>query len=90
MSDVLPLLTLALRSEQDIVHCRQAAKRLAAALEWPVLEQIRLATAVSELARNIHQYAGSGHFDFAQLRDDGQRMRSLEAHRTTGSGPPLS
>ena len=60
MFDALPLLTLPLRSEQDIVHCRQAAKRLAAALEWPVLEQIRLATAVSELARNIHQYPGIG------------------------------
>ncbi|MDR6180707.1 signal transduction histidine kinase [Pseudomonas sp. SORGH_AS 211] len=78
MSDVLPLLTLALRSEQDIVHCRQAAKRLAAVLDWPVLEQIRLATAVSELARNIHQYAGSGHFDFALLRDEGQRLHGLE------------
>ncbi|MGM3423102.1 ATP-binding protein [Pseudomonas benzopyrenica] len=89
MSDVLPLLTLALRSEQDIVHCRQAAKRLAAALEWPVLEQIRLATAVSELARNIHQYAGSGHFDFALLRDDGQRMRGLEV-RAVDQGPGIA
>lgn len=91
MSDVLPLLTLALRSEQDIVHCRQAAKRLAAALEWPVLEQIRLATAVSELARNIHQYAGSGHFDFAMLRDDGQRLRlrGLEV-RAVDQGPGIA
>lgn len=89
MSDVLPLLTLALRSEQDIVHCRQAAKRLAAALEWPVLEQIRLATAVSELARNIHQYAGSGHFDFALLRDDGQRLRGLEV-RAVDQGPGIA
>ncbi|MCD4864049.1 ATP-binding protein [Pseudomonas sp. PLB05] len=91
MSDVLPLLTLALRSEQDIVHCRQAAKRLAAALEWPVLDQIRLATAVSELARNIHQYAGSGHFDFALLRDDGQRLRlrGLEV-RAVDQGPGIA
>ncbi|MDC7828832.1 MULTISPECIES: ATP-binding protein [Pseudomonas] len=89
MSDVLPLLTLALRSEQDIVHCRQAAKRLAAALEWPVLEQIRLATAVSELARNIHQYAGSGHFDFALLRDDSKRLRGLEV-RAVDQGPGIA
>jgi len=89
MSDVLPLLTLALHSEQDIVHCRQAAKRLAAALEWPVLEQIRLATAVSELARNIHQYAGSGHFEFALLRGEGQRLRGLQV-RALDQGPGIA
>ncbi|WP_263258547.1 ATP-binding protein [Pseudomonas oryzihabitans] len=89
MSDVLPLLTLALRSEQDIVHCRQAAKRLTAALDWPMLEQIRLATAVSELARNIHQYAGSGQFDFALLRDEGQRLRGLEV-RAIDQGPGIA
>ncbi|WP_312374028.1 ATP-binding protein [Pseudomonas oryzihabitans] len=89
MSDVLPLLTLALHSEQDIVHCRQAAKRLTAALEWPALEQIRLATAVSELARNIHQYAGSGHFDFALLRGEDQRLRGLEV-RAVDQGPGIA
>ncbi|WP_347883783.1 ATP-binding protein [Pseudomonas aestiva] len=89
MSDVLHLLTLALRSEQDIVHCRQAAKRLTAALDWPMLEQIRLATAVSELARNIHQYAGSGQFDFALLRDEGQRLRGLEV-RAIDQGPGIA
>ena len=89
MSDVLPLLILALHSEQDIVHCRQAAKRLAAALEWPALEQIRLATAVSELARNIHQYAGSGHFDFALLRGEDQRLRGLEV-RAVDQGPGIA
>lgn len=89
MFDVLPLLTLALRSEQDIVHCRQAAKRLAAALEWPALEQIRLATAVSELARNIHQYAGSGHFDFALLTDPDRRLRGLQV-RALDQGPGIA
>lgn len=89
MSDVLPLLTLALHCEQDIVHCRQAAKRLAAAMEWPVLEQIRLATAVSELARNIHQYAGSGHFDFALLRGEDLRLSGLEV-RAVDQGPGIA
>ncbi|MBH3328957.1 response regulator [Pseudomonas oryzihabitans] len=89
MSDVLPLLTLALHSEQDIVHCRQAAKRLAAAMEWPALEQIRLATAVSELARNIHQYAGVGHFDFALLRGEDLRLRGLEV-RAVDQGPGIA
>lgn len=89
MSDVLPLLTLALHSEQDILHCRQAAKRLAAAMEWPVLEQIRLATAVSELARNIHQYAGSGHFDFALLRGEDLRLSGLEV-RAVDQGPGIA
>lgn len=60
--------TILLREEVDVVTCRQSAKRIAAWLELSSLEQIRFATAVSELARNIYQYVGEGafHFDLAE------------------------
>ncbi|MEH3021818.1 MAG: ATP-binding protein [Pseudomonas oryzihabitans] len=89
MSDAPPLLTLTLRSEQDVVHCRQAAKRLAAALDWPPLEQIRLATAVSELARNIHQYAGQGRFEFTLLPGENHLLRGLQI-RALDQGPGIA
>jgi signal transduction histidine kinase len=50
--------------EVDVVTCRQSAKQIAAWLGLSPLEQIRFATSVSELARNIYQYAGEGVFHF--------------------------
>lgn len=56
--------TIHIREETDVVTCRQGAKRIASWLELSQLEQIRFATAVSELARNVYQYAGEGAFHF--------------------------
>ncbi len=68
MHDTRRIATLHIREETDVVACRQSAKRIADWLKLPQLEQIRFATAVSELARNIFQYAGGGafHFDLAE------------------------
>jgi len=46
--------------EADIVRARSAGKSLAASMGFPVAVQIRVATAISELARNIVQYVGKG------------------------------
>jgi signal transduction histidine kinase len=64
----LPLLAVELRSEPDIVLARQRARQIAAHLGLDPQEQTRLATAVSELARNAHQYAGGGRVEF-RLQD---------------------
>jgi signal transduction histidine kinase len=56
----IPLLTLDLRYEHDIVLARQRARELAAAFGCDGQDQIRLATAVSEIARNAFQYGGGG------------------------------
>ena len=44
----------------DIVRARAEARRLAGQIGFGPADQTRLATAVSELARNILQYAGKG------------------------------
>ncbi len=51
------LLTLELNREHDIVLARQRARQLAGLLGLDGQEQTRLATAVSEIARNAFQYA---------------------------------
>ena len=68
MSKTRRIASLEIAEEIDVVACRQSAKRIAAWLELTQLEQIRFATAVSELARNVYQYAGRGvfHFDLAE------------------------
>ena len=62
------IVSIEIREETDVVSCRQSAKRIAAWLDLSPLEQIRFATSVSELARNVYQYAGGGafHFDLAE------------------------
>ena len=54
------VLSVRLHHEHDIVGARQRARQLAASLGFDVAEQTRIATAVSEMARNAFRYAGGG------------------------------
>jgi signal transduction histidine kinase/CheY-like chemotaxis protein len=54
-----------LAHEPDIVSGRQRTRELAALLGFDAQQQTRLATAVSEIARNAFQYAGGGRVEFA-------------------------
>jgi signal transduction histidine kinase len=62
------ILTTELRTEQDVVLARQRARQIAALLAFDGLEQTRLATAISEIARNAVQYAGGGRVTFELTR----------------------
>lgn len=59
-----PLLTVELMHERDIVAARQRARQVSALLGCDAQDQVRIATAVSELARNALRYAGQGKIDF--------------------------
>jgi serine/threonine-protein kinase RsbT len=52
--------TIALEQDHDIAVARNEVRSLAAALGFRALDQTRLATVASELARNVVKYAGSG------------------------------
>ena len=60
----LTLYTLLLRNERDVVQARQQTRDIAALLGFENWEQIRLATAASEMARNAFRYARSGKVSF--------------------------
>lgn len=47
-------------NEHDIVAARQKGRTLAKELGFSVVDQCRIATSISELARNIYLYAGEG------------------------------
>ena len=53
-----PLLSVAVAREHDVVLARQRARQVAGALGFDITEQTRIATAVSEIARNAYAYAG--------------------------------
>lgn len=58
------LTTINLRFEQDVVLARQRAREIASLLGFDHSEQIRLATATSEIARNAFRYARGGRVEF--------------------------
>jgi signal transduction histidine kinase/CheY-like chemotaxis protein len=61
----LPILTVEIRFEHDVVLARQRARQISALLGFDRQDQVRIATAVSEIARNAFQYAGGASADFA-------------------------
>jgi signal transduction histidine kinase/CheY-like chemotaxis protein len=61
----VPLTTVRIAVEHDVVAARQRAREIAAGLGFDITGQTRLATAVSEIARNAFVYAGGGRAEFA-------------------------
>ena len=57
---IQPLLVVHVTSEQDVVGARQRARQIARLLGFEAQDQTRIATAVSEIARNTVSYAGGG------------------------------
>src|ERR1700761_4733609 len=86
MADLLsfPLLTIRLRHERHVVQARQRTRELAALLGFEHQEQIRLATATSELARNAFRYAEGGTVEF-MVRDTAPQLFLVEV-TDTGRG----
>lgn len=66
-------ITLPLRSDEDVVGLRRQARERAVAIALSLVDQTKLVTAASELARNTLKYGGGGevHLD---LLDDGVRQ----------------
>src|ERR1043166_8251015 len=61
------ILSVAIKYEHDIVAARQRARQIAGRLGFDSQDQTRIATAVSEIARNAYSYAGGGRVEFALL-----------------------
>lgn len=80
------LVTINLRFEQDVVLARQRAREIAELLGFDHSEQIRLATATSEMARNAFRYARSGRVEFLLDRDPPPKLTI----RISDSGPGIT
>jgi serine/threonine-protein kinase RsbT len=81
---------VAIRSDGDIVSARQQGRLLATATGFGATDATLIATAISELARNIVMYAGHGEVIVRSVeishrkgivitaRDDGPGIRSID------------
>lgn len=86
MTKASPIITVSVRTDDDIVVARQRARVIAAALDFDIHEQTRIATALSELVRNVQQYATQGRVFFEI--DEHERDRFLVI-RVTDRGPGI-
>jgi len=82
---MLTIATIALRTERDVVQARQRARELAALVGFENQDQIRFATATSEIARNAFRYAHDGKVTFSVALDQPQRLEAT----VTDSGPGI-
>ncbi|MCF7203522.1 anti-sigma regulatory factor [Pseudomonas oligotrophica] len=73
------------RLEQDVVLARQAVRKLAQECGLRLVDQTKLVTAVSELARNTVVYGGGGEMDWEVL-EDGPRKGIRLVFRDEGPG----
>jgi len=65
--------TLSLRSSEDIVLIRQAVRTAAVDLRLSLVDQTKIVTAASELARNTRDYVGGGTVRIQALQDGSRR-----------------
>jgi serine/threonine-protein kinase RsbT len=85
MTTVLSSGELPLKDEHDIVRGRQAVRRMTQELAFSLVDQTKMVTAASELARNALIYGGGGMLRWEMLLDGGKRGLRL-TFRDQGPG----
>src|SRR5262245_35482638 len=81
------VVALALKYGHDVVAARQRARELGAVLGFDAQDQTRIATAVSEIARNAFTYASGGLVEFFV---EGRSAPQLFVIRVTDHGPGIA
>jgi serine/threonine-protein kinase RsbT len=71
MSDITHA-SLPIADQQDVIRVRSAGREVARALGFSTVDQTRVATAISELARNALSYAGGGLCTISTSTDQGE------------------
>lgn len=82
-----PIVGMVIKVEADIVAVRQRARHLAQLLNFERQDQTRIATAVSEIARNAYSYATGGRVEFSLLETRSPQMLLI---RISDRGPGIA
>lgn len=82
-----PAEVLPLRSSDDVARARRRVRDLAVGAGFDLVEQTRVVTATSELARNAHQHGGGGRMTAEPVRD-GERRGVRLVFEDDGPGIP--
>jgi serine/threonine-protein kinase RsbT len=63
------MIVLEIKEESDIVRVRTTIRSVARGIGFGLVDQTRISTAVSELARNVYTYAGEGEVHVEELKN---------------------
>ncbi|MFF5054133.1 ATP-binding protein [Micromonospora sp. NPDC000663] len=77
----------AIRSDEDVVRVRQLVRAVAVAVKLSLVDQTKVVTAASELARNTLVYGGGGSVDVV-IVDNGRRKGVQIVFADSGPGIP--
>ncbi len=69
--------SLGIASEEQIIAVRQKAREIAGKIGFGTVDQTRITTAVSELARNIYHFAGKGIVIIFSLEGDQKGIKII-------------
>jgi signal transduction histidine kinase/ActR/RegA family two-component response regulator len=83
----LRILSVSIRAELDVVACRQRARQIAALCGFGLQDQARIATAASEVARNVYNYAAPGRAEFLI---EGETAPQVLTIRIEDQGPGIA
>lgn len=78
---------ISIQSSADIVLVRQAVRQMAVEQTFSLIDQTKIVTAASELARNTLDYGGGGTVKLETLEADGRRGMQLTF---TDEGPGIA
>src|SRR4051812_589812 len=70
---VLKCESLPIRSENDVVRVRQVVRKWAGELTFSLVDQTKIVTATSELARNVLVHGGGGEMSIESLTEGSRR-----------------
>jgi serine/threonine-protein kinase RsbT len=70
-------LVLPLRSDEDVLRIRQAVRQWLVELGFSLIDQTKMVTAASELARNTLRYGGGGESHLMRVSNGSRRGISL-------------
>lgn len=74
-------------TEWDIVAARQLGRNEAKEIGFGTVDQARITTAISELARNIYLYAGKGRVEISRIHENSSYGISIVA---SDEGPGIA
>jgi serine/threonine-protein kinase RsbT len=69
----VPSSVVEIRSSEDVVRVRQLTREGAVALGFSLVDQTKLVTAASELARNTLEHGGGGQVEIRLLHEAGKK-----------------
>jgi serine/threonine-protein kinase RsbT len=69
--------SLLVQSEQDVVAARQAIRKAAQQIGFSIVDQTKIVTAASELARNALVYGGGGLLEWETVASNGKQGLKL-------------